>query len=69
MGERVGVTPHTSSEKRNQKVDAEMKGKSYVMSTKLGRNSLVKPLRDSEEKQNKAGMSLGVRGLDLLGFI
>lgn len=66
---RAGVTPHTSSEKRNQKVDAEMKGKSYIMSTKLGRNSLVKPLRDSKEKKNKAGMSLGVRGLDLPGFI
>lgn len=66
---RAGVTPHTSSEKRNQKVDAEMKGKSCVMSTKLGRNSLVKPLRGSEEKQNKAGVSLGVRGVDLLGVI
>lgn len=43
--------------------------KSYLVSTKLGRNSLMKLSRDSEEKQNKAGMSLGVRGLDLLGFI
>lgn len=69
MGARAGVTPHTSSEDRNQKVNAEMKGKGYVMSTKLGRNSLVKPLRVSEEKQNKAGMSPDVRGLELLGFI